>query len=338
MSAYIGFEAQNGATPIQTDNDGLFVIPSQVVAGATSTGVTYNMSVDGMTPSDDSSVKYDYVFDYTLVNAAAAASFCNAFIVSGANAYSTPKNTAETSAVLNDQTAVYDILLLALEEATAEAGQAPKTGAPTKGNLTGTDTIDSTLTSVLKQFVTAYTNTAFDAQYYSAAVGTQAGLSTDEVHIDLDDDTGVSALKRAAAALDAVKAGGAIRADATKLALQLPASNLRLYENSTTSALSDALALKGGDTVVLGFHVTLDNPVATCTVAASGAEAASNASKAVKTHPAQLEASSIEVDVGLAGEPSTIRPVEIAVRLHMPGSGAINGVRMGGTPAVVITA
>ena len=337
MSLFIGGNAQNGAaTPIQTNNSDIFVLPLQVVAGATSTGVTYNMSVDGMTPEDDSSVKYDYVFDYPLADAAAAASFCNAFIVSGANAYSTTKNNDETSVVLNDQAAVEAILLLALEEATAEAGQTPKTGAPTKGNLTGTDTIDSTLTSVLKQFVTAYTNTSFDAQYYSDAVGTQAGLSSDEVHIDLDDDTGVSALKRAAAALDAVKAGGAIRAAANNLALQLPASNLRLYENATTSALSDALALKGGDTVVLGFHVTLDNPVATCTVAASGAEIASNDSKAVNTHPAQLEASSITVDVAVG--PSSIRPVEIAVRLHMPGSGAINGVRMGGTPAVVITA
>ena len=325
MSSFISYgEAQQAGNEIPTDNSSVFVIPSQVVAGATSTGVTYNMSVTGMAPSDASKVKYDYIFDYTLADAAAAASFCNAFTVSGANAYSTTKNNQATAA-LSTPADVGDILIDAFANAVAEANQDAQDGVPTKTTLAGSEKIDDVLTSILKQFVNAYTAPSFDGKYYSEAVKDQAGLSTDEVNIDLDNDTGVSALKRATAAADAVKAGGAIREDATRLHLQIPASNLRLYENLTTSTLSNALLLKGGDTVVIGFSVTLDNPQAACALSSSGAEAATNSSAVPNTHPAQLEAETLNVFVN--DGPSAIRAVEIAIRLHMPGSGAIAGVR-----------
>lgn len=335
MSIYLGTGVQEGTPSIQTNNTNVFVISSQVVAGATSTNVTYNMSVEEMTPSDDSLVHFDYVFDYTLANAAAAASFCNAFTVTGASAYSSSSNTTNASASLNNPDAVKAILLTAFADATAEAGQTPQTGAPTKANLTASDTIDSTLTSVLKQFVSAYTQAQFDDRYFSVAIGTQTALQTVDVHIELDDDTGDAALKREAAAAAAVAAGGAINADATKLHLQLPASNLRLYENASTSVLSNALALKGGDTVVLGFSVTLDPPTATCPNS-SGNVTNGPPPAAAASHPSQLEASPIEVDVAL--DSSAIRAVEIAIRLIMPGSGAIDGVRMGGdaAPALVV--
>jgi len=321
MSTFVGYSsAQMGGNEISTDNSTIFVIPSQVVAAASATNVTYNMSVSEMAPSDTSAVKYDYVFDYTLADAAAAASFCNAFTVSGADAYSTSKNNQAT-AVLSTPAAVKTILLAAFTDATAAAGQAPASGAPTKTGISG-ESIDDTLTSILKQFVNAYTAGSFDGEYYSAAVGAQSGLSTDEISIDLDNDTGVSALKADAAATSAVAVGGAIRADATKLHLQLPASNLRLYENSSTSVLSNALLLKGGDTVVIGFSVTLDNPQAAC---ANSSGNVTNSGLTPNSHPSQLEAATLNVDI--ASGPSAIRAVEIAVRLHMPGSGAISGVR-----------
>jgi hypothetical protein len=323
MSSYIGYDAQQSANEIQTDNASTFVIRSQVVADASSSNVTYNMSVTEMTPSDQSAIKYDYVFDYEL-NETAAASFCNAFTVTGADAYSSSKNTSDTSVTLSAPNDVKSILLSAFANATAEANQAPASGAPTLGNLSGSDTIDSTLTSILRQFVHAYDATSFDSQYYSAAIGSQSGVSTDEVSIALDDnDTGVSALKRANAAEAAVSASGAIVADATLLALQIPASNMRLYEDPTSSVLPTALLLKKSDTVVLGFQVTLDNPQATCTLSSGDA---TNSGAAVNTHPAQLEAASLDVDVAVG--PSAIRPVEIAIRLKMAnGSGKISGVR-----------
>ena len=321
MSSFIGYEAQAATPEIQTDNSAIFVIPSQVVATASATGVTYNMSVTAMEPSDTSAIKYDYVFDYNL-DASGAASFCNAFDVSGANAYSTSKNDQAT-AVLSTPNDVKTILLAAFTSAVAEAGQTPQSGAPTKATLSGSETINATLTSVLQQFVNAYTAASFDSSYYSAAVGAQSdGLSTTEISIDLDDNTGVSALAAEAAATSAVAVGGAIRADATKLHLQLPASNLRLYENSSTSVLSNALLLKGGDTVVIGFSVTLDNPQAVC---ANSSGDVTNSGLIPNSHPSQLEAATLNVDI--ADGPSAIRAVEIAVRLHMPGSGALAGVR-----------
>ena len=313
MSSFVGYSAQEAIPEIQTDNSTIFVIPSQVVAGATATDVTYNMSVTEMTPSDASKVKYDYVFDYNL-DASGAADFCNAFDVSGANPYDTNKNNA-CSVTLSAPADVKDILLAAFADASAEAGQVPAAGAPTKANLSNTDTIDSTLTSILQQFVNAYDSASFDGAYYSAAIGTQAGVSTAEVTIDLDDDTGVSGLKRGTAADTAVAVGGAIRADAKALALQIPASNMRLYEDSATSKLPTSLLLKGGDTVVIAFQVTLDNPQAACPTPSGDT---TNSGLTAASHPDQLEAATLNVDI--ASGPSAIRPVEIAIRLHMPGS------------------
>ena len=314
MSYFVGYTAQAGTPEIQTDNSTIFVIPSQVVAGATATNVTYNMSVTQMTPSDNTSaVKYDYVFDYNL-DASGAANFCNAFDVSGANPYDSGKNNA-CSVTLSAPSDVKDILLAAFADASAQAGQAPAAGAPTKANLSGSDTIDSTLTSILQQFVNAYDSTSFDGAYYSAAIGIQAGVSTAEVTIDLDDDTGVSGLKRGTAADTAVAVGGAIRTDAKSLALQIPASNMRLYEDASSSKLPTSLLLKGGDTVVIAFQVTLDNPQAACALPSGDV---TNVDHTPNSHPDQLEAATLNVDIG-AG-PSAIRPVEIAIRLHMPGS------------------
>jgi hypothetical protein len=312
----VAYGSQVGsASEITTNNSSIFVIPSQVVSDA-SANATYHMSVSESSPSDTTSaVKYDYVYDYELTDAGDAAAFCNAFTVTGANAYDQGSNSASTAA-LSEPEVVKGILLKAFSNAVAASGQSAQADVPTRESITG-QTIDATLTSILRKFVDEYSDATFDADYYADAVGAQTSLSTSNVEIGLDkDDSAAAALKSAAAAANAVADGGAIKNDATTLAHQIPASNMRLYEDST-SAIPTALLLKGGDTVVIGLSVTLDDVTAVC--ANSGT--VTNSGLVANTHPSVLSAETLTVT-------SPFRAVELAIRLKMPGSGtAISGVR-----------
>ena len=116
-----------GSTVTTSNGSDIFVVPDHAVANATTTA-TYNMSAETATGTAGE-VKYDYIYDYTLPSAAAAAAFCNAFDVSGANAYNQGANEELEASFADSGNVVRDILVAALAAAKAAATQASKIGA-----------------------------------------------------------------------------------------------------------------------------------------------------------------------------------------------------------------
>lgn len=333
MSApIVPYGSQSGEGEVSTNNVDVFVIPTQVVSGASATG-TYNISaLETAPPETDVKLAYDYVFEYTLASTTEAAAFCNAFDVSGANAYDSTKNQGSSVKLApTGATVLNGILMNAFEGARAYgASQEPATDVPTLAALTaGTEDINATLTSVLNKYINTYDQSAFDndSTYYSQALGGQA-IAGDVILIALDHTSGASVLRDQAAADAAVDPSGAIVEEATKLAHQIPASNMRLYENAS-KALPTALLLKGGDTVVIGFSVDLDNATLRCENQSGDA---TNDPPAPNTAPDHITAGNVTLIT------SAVRSVEIALRLKMPaGEGGanapFNGVRAPGVSA-----
>jgi hypothetical protein len=90
---------------------------------------------------------------------------------------------------------------------------------------------------------------------------------------------------------------------------------MAMYATST-GTLPTALLLKGGDKVVIGFAVDLLDTVVNSANAVDG----TNTAGVANSHPNKLTASQLTVS-------NEARRVSIAVRLQMPGSGAIEGIR-----------
>jgi hypothetical protein len=312
-----------GAESIQANGSSIFVVPDHAAANATTTA-TYNMSAETSTGENTAVVKYDYIYDYELPSAAAAAAFCNAFDVSGANAYNQGANSDQSAAFADNANTIRDILVAALAAAKAAAVQTSQAGADlvsSDDSVALDEEIDETLTKRFNHFINNVVDSEFDSAYYPTAVAGNPGapsVQVDGADIDiaLDEDSGVASLQRTAAATAAVAADGPLNSSATTLALQIPGSNMVLYADASGN-LPTALLLKGGDTVILGFSVTLDAATTTCTQLSGNA---TNVGVAADSHPDQLNAGSLSVT-------NALRPVEIAVRLIMPGSGAITGVR-----------
>jgi len=295
--------------------DGIFVVPDHVNSNAT-TSATYNMSTQTST-GQSREVKYDYVFDYTL-DATQAADFCNAFDVSGANAYNQAENARTTARLLaGSAAAVKAILEAALEDASSNSVQAEEAGAELTQSIAEGEKIDAMLTKRLNYIINAVIDDEFDDGYYAAAVAGNPGapavqVTGSDIDIAYDEDSGVALLERAAAADAAVlDISGTLDMDATLLATQLPGTNLALYAD-TDGTLPRSLLLKGGDTVVLAFSITLDSTTVTSGFSVVG----TNSGAAANTHPETLSAATLTVT-------NSSRPVAVAVRLHMPGNGAV---------------
>lgn len=301
--------------------DGIFVVPDHVNANAT-TSATYNMSTQTATGTS-SSVKYDYVFDYTL-DATQAANFCNAFDVSGANPYNQAENARTTARLLTGSAAaVKAILEAALEDASSNSVQVEEAGAQLTQSISEGEKIDAMLTKRLNYIINNVLDSEFDAGYYAAAVAGDPGapavhVNGQNIDIAYDADSGVAALQRAAAADAAVlDISGTLDMDATLLATQIPGTNLALYAG-TDGRVPRSLLLKGGDTVVLAFSITLNSTTVTSGFPVVG----TNSGAAANSHPETLSAATLTVT-------NSSRPVEVAVRLHMPG----NGTALSNVPA-----
>jgi hypothetical protein len=138
-SATIGAQTQT------SNGSNLFVVPSHAVASATSTA-TYNMSTTTSSGNATDSVKYDYIYDYPVPTAAEAAAFCNAFTVTGANAFNSGANALQTAVFADSTGAVKTLLAAALAAATAAASQPEEVGAELTSYVAIGELIDATLT------------------------------------------------------------------------------------------------------------------------------------------------------------------------------------------------
>ena len=108
-----------GAESIQADGSSVFVVPDHALTSATTTA-TYNMSAETATGATTAQVKFDYIYDYELPSASAAAAFCNAFDVSGANAYNQAANAEQEAEFADNANAIRDILVAALGAAKSD--------------------------------------------------------------------------------------------------------------------------------------------------------------------------------------------------------------------------
>lgn len=310
------------SSSIVTDNSGVFVVPTHAVANAT-TSAHYTMFTTASTASSSAQVQFDYLYDYTLASVGAAADFCNAFDVSGANAFNSAANQNQTATFVDTSDKVRDILKLALlssgSGARAALSQPSAAGADLVDgqSVAQNEYINTTLTKRLNYIINNIADVAFDTAYYPTAVSGNPGapasqVDNQDIDITLDTSSGVAVLDISGAAANGAAADGPLYADATVLALQIPGSNMVLYADGSGN-LPTSLLLKSGDKVVVAFSVKLGN-IATTSDNASTSSDAINAGRARNTHPLALNATPLSVNINAA------RPVSIAVRLTMPGT------------------
>jgi len=322
-----------------TDNSGSFVVPAHVVAAADTSG-TYTMFTNTATANNTTAqVNYDYIYDYTLASNADAAAFCNAFDVSGANAFNTTANALQQAVFDDSNHAVRTILLgaLATNGAKAPAGtQTARPGALLRDSLgvIADENINTTLTKRLNYIINVdISDSGFDIDYYPDAVAGNPGAPAvqDDALIDitLDTSSGVAVLDTSGAATNAVLfQTGALALDATTLAKQIPGSNMALYADGSGN-IPTSLLLKTGDTVTIAFSVKLgDIKVASHTESAVGDPL--NSAELRDTFPRTLRAAPLTIDI------QRMRPVVVAVRLHMPTTSG-SGVKIPGVRTVVQT-
>jgi hypothetical protein len=325
------YSATGRAGDIQIDSSSnTFVFPSQVGANV-DLSANYRVYAEHADSVSQSTV-YDYIFDLGL-NTAEATAFCTAFDVSGANAYNSGAHAVQTAYLKSgSQAAVRTIILKALNNAKITgSAQAGVSGAylDIAGNGAGEaavdETIDNVLTKVLNHWIYNLADATFDTAYYDVALAGNTGLPNDvqsgDVDLALDNESGNAVLTKASAADRAVDLSfGVINLDAHLLARQIPGSNLTLYADASGNVRRDLL-LKGGDKVVLGFQVQM-NDSKILTVSHKRGDA-TNSGQTADTFPANLTVNTLAVD-------QNIRDITVAVRLGMPGSGALSGV--GGKP------
>ena len=296
----LGIETANGSS--------LFVVPSHATATATSTA-TYNMSTTTSSGNATDEVKYDYIYDYLIESAAEAGAFCNAFTTTGAKPFDSAGNADQTAVFADSDGAVKTLLVKALGAAAAAALQAERTGAELTASVAVGELIDATLTKRLNKIISEVLDADFDSDYYPDANVSNPGAADANIDVAYDHGSGVATLVPGTAADNAVHAEGPLNVDATRLALQVPGTNMALYATST-GTVPTALLLKGGDKVVLGFSVDLESTI----VNSSNPVAGFNIGNVPDSHPNTLTASELTVT-------NSARSISIAVRLQMPGSG-----------------
>jgi hypothetical protein len=326
--AEVTYSATGRVGEIQIDSSSnTFVFPSQVGANVdlSANYRVFAQHADAVAQS----TKYDYIFDLLLDQSNEAATFCTSFDVSGANAFNSGAHAVQTAELKSgSQAAMKAIIVRALTDGkitgSAQTGVTgafldPSGGA---GEAAVDEKIDQVLTKVLNHWINGLADATFDTAYYDIALAGNTGLPDDvqsgDVDIALDSNSGNAVLAKDAAADNAVNlTNGVITADAHHLARQIPGSNLTLYADANGN-LPRNLLLKGGDKVVLGFQVQMNNSQI-LTVSHNRSANATNSGEAFDTYPANLSVNTLAVD-------HAIRDITVAVRLAMPGSGAITGV------------
>jgi hypothetical protein len=253
-------------------------------------------------------VKYDYIYDYLITTQAEAGAFCNAFTTTGAKPFDSAGNANQTAVFADADGAVKTLLVKALGAAKAAALQAERTGAELTASVAAEEKIDQTLSKRLNKIISQVLDADFDGDYYAAANASNPGAATANIDVAYDHGSGAATLVAGVAADNAVHADGPLNADATRLALQVPGTNMAIYATAT-GTVPTALLLKGGDKVVLGFSVDLESTKANSSQAVSGF----NTGKVANSHPNTLTASELTVT-------NEERSISIALRLQMPGA------------------